>query len=657
MELSKLLDITTNKIKLSLKSFVPLSIGLLIIFLLFRTFDVLFIGSGSVLSSFLSDILFFLNISFIPGIIFIIISFFSIKSARIFYYIFSVLISIGYLLLLFYFSKSAVPLGSDLFGYSLSEISHTVSASGGIGLLPVITSLVSAAIVISLLILSLKINLSDTVNYLFALLIIISFIWGSSLYPSPSSYSSPKDYYLTVNKLQFFVSKSSDYFFGKNDVISTSGIYYDIGTDDSPSIKYINQNYPFLHEEKSKDVLGNFFNAVPAKPNIVFILVESLGKGYSGKGAYLGSFTPFLDSLADNSLYWENFLSTGGRTFAALPSLFGSLPFASKGFLDLGESMPATFTLIDFLKSNGYKTSFYHGGDAHFDNMDIFLKKNHIDYILDENNFGGGFKKMPASASGFSWGFGDKELFKRSLEVIGNDFITPRLDIYLTLSMHSPFLVENQDFYVNRFYEIYHSLHLGSDIMKEIESYKSILATVLYTDDAFRSFFNEYKKRKDFGNTIFFITGDHRMPEIPIITQIDRFHVPFIIYSPMLKRTARFSSVSSHFDFTPTLLAFLKNECRMEIPGESVFIGTGIDTAHQFRNIHSYPLMRNKNELIDYLDKEYFLSDNILYKVQSDLGIDKIINDSKAGSINNLFNEFKKRNDQFIKTKKLSPSR
>jgi hypothetical protein len=56
------------------------------------------------------------------------------------------------------------------------------------------------------------------------------------------------------------------------------------------------------------------------------------------------------------------------------------------------------------------------------------------------------------------------------------------------------------------------------------------------------------------------------------------------------------------------------------------------------------------------LDKEYFLSDNILYKVQSDLGIDKINNDTKAGSINNLFNEFKRRNDQFIKTKRLTPS-
>lgn len=654
MELAKTINTTKDKLILSLKSFVLLSIGLFVIFLLVRLFDIIYIGAGSIPESILSDILFFFFLIFIPGVIFILISLFSIKAARIFYYIFAVLISTGYLLLLFYFSKSAIPLGSDLFGYSLFEISHTISASGGIGIMPIISFVIIAFLVIYFLNVSQKIKIPDFVIYIIAACTIISFFWGDNM-NSPSNYSSQREYFLTINKLQFFVFKSSDYFFAKNDELSATNVYYDNEADDSTAFKYIDKNYPFLHEEKTKDVLSNFFNNVPGKPNIVFVLVESLGKGYSGKGAYLGSFTPFLDSLADNGLYWENFLSTGGRTFAALPSLFGSLPFASKGFLDLGESMPKTFTLIDFLKKQGYRTSFYHGGDAHFDNMDIFLKKNNIDFILDENNFGGDYKKMPASGSGFSWGYGDKELFSKSLEVIGNNFTTPRLDIYLTLSMHSPFLVENQDYYVNRFYDIYHSLHLGGDIMKEIESFKSILATVLYTDDAFRNFFNEYKKRKDYGNTIFFITGDHRMPEIPIATQIDRFHVPFIIYSPLLKRTARFSSISSHFDFTPTLLAFLRNECKMQTPTESVFIGSGIDTVRRFRNIHSYPLMRNKNELIDYVDKEFILSDNVLYNIYPDLDMEKVTNDPKAGSINNLFNEFKRRNDQFIRTKKLAP--
>ena len=654
MELSGTVYTTKHKLKSALKSFVRLSIGFFIIFLLIRLSDILFIGAGSVLDSLLSDVLFFFYLLFIPGIIFILIALLSLKAAKVFYYVFAVLVSVGYLTLLFYFSESAVPLGSDLFAYSLSEITHTISASDGVGAIPIICLTTIVALVIFTLNISLIFKTPDFVNYLFAACVLVCFFYGSSLYP-PSSFPSQRVYFLTINKLQFFVSKSSDYFFPGKDVFSSADVYYDNGSVDSPSFTYTNKNYPFLHEENSKDVLGNFFGSVPPKPDIVFVLVESLGKGYSGKGAYLGSFTPFLDSLADYSLYWENFLSTGGRTFAALPSLFGSLPFASKGFLDLAESMPKTFTLINFLKKQGYKTRFYHGGDVHFDTMDMFLKKNNIDFILGDHNFGSGYKKMPPSSGGFSWGYGDLYLFHRSLEIIGNDFTTPRLDIYLTLSMHSPFLVENQDYYVSRFYDIYHSLHLSSKIMKEIESYKSILATVLYTDNALRSFFNEYKKRKDYANTIFFITGDHRMPEIPISTQIDRFHVPFIIYSPLLKRTARFSSISSHFDFTPTLLAFLKNECGMKIPTESVFIGSGIDTVRMFRNIHSYPLMRNKNELIDYVDKEFILSDNILYTIHSDLDIEKVNNDAKAGSINNLFNEFRQRNDQFIKTKKLTP--
>jgi phosphoglycerol transferase MdoB-like AlkP superfamily enzyme len=62
-------------------------------------------------------------------------------------------------------------------------------------------------------------------------------------------------------------------------------------------------------------------------PNLVFIIVEGLGRNFSGPGARLGSFTPFLDELAGRSLYFENFLSGQGRTFGVLTTVFGSLPF------------------------------------------------------------------------------------------------------------------------------------------------------------------------------------------------------------------------------------------------------------------------------------------------------------------------------------------
>ncbi len=64
-------------------------------------------------------------------------------------------------------------------------------------------------------------------------------------------------------------------------------------------------------------------------------------------------------------------------------------------------------------------------------------------------------------------------------------------------------------------------------------------ASILFADDAIKGFINSYTKRADFNNTIFLITGDHRMPEIPMVSKIDRYHVPLLIYSPLLKRNSK----------------------------------------------------------------------------------------------------------------------
>jgi uncharacterized sulfatase len=140
-------------------------------------------------------------------------------------------------------------------------------------------------------------------------------------------------------------------------------------------VNYLDENnYPFLRIDSTQDVLGNFFNKSPQKPNIVFLLVEGLGRAFTGKGAYLGNYTPFIDSLSQKFVL-EQFLSEGGRTFAVLPSILGSLPFGKSGFNDLGNNMPVNNSLIGIMKRAGYHTAFYYGGDSKFDNMKLFLQK------------------------------------------------------------------------------------------------------------------------------------------------------------------------------------------------------------------------------------------------------------------------------------------
>lgn len=178
------------------------------------------------------------------------------------------------------------------------------------------------------------------------------------------------------------------------------------------SFHYLDEKqFPFLRKVDSTDVLSPFFNKQETPPNVVFLVVEGLGRAFSNKDAYLGSFTPFLDSLSERSLYWNNFLSTGGRTFAMLPSIFASLPFAKNGYLELGDKMPPHLSLFNILKRSGYTTNFFYGGDASFDNMDKFLQVNGAN-IYDEKTFSPAYKKMP-STNGFTWRYGDEEVLSK----------------------------------------------------------------------------------------------------------------------------------------------------------------------------------------------------------------------------------------------------
>jgi len=526
-----------------------------------------------------------------------------------------------------YFAYAKVPLGSDLFAYSWDDIIETMGTSGGVSLGAFLPFVIILAATVGLWKLLRHRVFPSWVFYPFYVAVAVLVLIPDLSVPDSDRYKNDFESYVACNKLGFFAAKTSDYLEKLNErqrflqTVSVSQ-FPETGKSAGNSFSYLTADYPLLHKNETPDVLGNYFGKMPRDPRFVFIIVESLGRAYSGKDAQLGSFTPFLDSLEEQSLYWENFLSTGGRTFAVLPSVFGSLPFGEKGFGEMGKAMPQHLSLISLLKERGYRSSFVYGGDAHFDNMDVFLNRQGIESIVDSKSFGAGYSKLPANAQGYTWGYGDKEIFRKLLSQ-SRDTV-PRVDIVLTIAMHSPFKVTDQKYYDQLFEQRMLQLRLSEAEKNQRRMYKMQFATVLYFDDALRQFLKQYASLPQFNNTIFVITGDHRMPEIPISTQLDRFFVPLVIYSPMLKSSVRFSSISSQFDVAPSLLALLEKHCGMRFPGSVAWMGSGLDTARAFRNIHSYPLMRNKNELVDYLDGESFLSNGKLYKISPDMDIEPV---------------------------------
>ncbi len=649
----------SSKFNPAANSFASLSLTWLILVFILSFFELIYNGFvhefpqnfGSILFwAFVNDILFWFKelIFFFVG--YIILYFISPKLARITYIIAIVLQAILQLGLISYFTTALVPLGADLYSYSLADIKQTVGAAGGVsfmqilGFILLITATISALWYLPKRI---RINWFIVLSLPLASLVILATNAGALI--KPGNFKSDFANNLVINKSDHFWAASYKHFFpGKEELdIYADNYINDYDNNDTKKtieFKYTDpHNFPFLHSDTGNDVLSPYFNPAKEPPHIVIILVEGLGRAFTNDGAYLGNFTPFIDSLSGKSLYWKNFLSEGGRTFAVLPSILGSLPFAKNGFLALGDGMPNHLSLLSLLKYNGYHTSFYYGGDASFDNMATFLHKNSIDELNDQKSFPAGYVKLPAP-NGFSWGYNDKELFRHYLVTRDQNAGAPQLSVILTVSTHSPFAINEETKYLQRFEQRMTELGFNDTRKAECRNYKLQYASILYLDDALRGFFNEYRKRSDYNNTIFLITGDHRMPEIPMSDKIDRYHVPLIIYSPLLKRTTQIASVSTHFDISPSLLAYLHHNYKIKGPSLVSWLGQGLDTNRNFENVHNYPLLQTKTDLIDFIMGEYHLNGDNLFKLNAELGEDPLQDDDKLNQLKNAFEQFKRKN-------------
>ena len=654
------------------QSYIPLVLVFGLIFIGARIFEISYASykfgiptsAGMVLlAAFTKDLAYWICSTAILFPFYLLISFIHRQLGKIYFILFSTVLLLIQLSLSQYYITSLVPLGADLWGYSWADIQQTVGSSGGVPIsLIIATSLIVICNVLLITLLAKKIRVG-----LFPRILIL-FMWTVSLFTNVNSIISEwmpaKEVgnNLSINKSYFFFNSSWKHFFLQKETIDIYASNYlgleinQIGDSKLAKYQYLDEsNYPFLHKvDSSKDVLSSFFNQSNQKPNIVILIVEGLGRAFTNSGAYLGNFTPRLDSIAQKSLYWENFLSEGGRTFAVLPSLISSLPFAKNGFNELGDAMPGHFSLINLLQKNGYKSSFFYGGNASFDNMGNFLLKNKIDHINDEKNFPIGYSKMPSSSSGFSWGYGDKELFNNYL-TSNQDSLQSYLNIVLTVSTHSPFLINEQEKYLQAFESRMTELGIPEDRKNEYRNFKYQYASILYMDDAIGSFLQSYQSRPDFKNTVFLITGDHRMPEIPMSSKLDRYHVPLIIYSSLLKKSTKFSSISTHFDIAPSLLAWLQKQYKLQLPDTVAWMGSGLDTARNFRNIHAYPFMQTKTDIVDYVEGGFWLNQNNLFEINSNMNLMPVSNELKSKQLKAGFNKFKLKNEQFIGSLKLIP--
>lgn len=517
--------------------------------------------------------------------------------------------------LVHYFQVAGVPLGADLLAYSLDELRTTVQASQAPWPLDVLAALGLGLLCLWGFVwpwgrpLSIK-PLPDQAGgqgaaqevganrpHLAMGLLGLSVLGAAALpvqWLPDEATAAPAQAALQQNKLAVFAG----------DVLAKSW-QQATGPKTSALMAGGDPAYPFARPESTPDTLGPHMALRDGEPpSLVFIVVEGLGRSFSGPQARLGSFTPFLDELAARSLYWENFLATQGRTFAVLPSVLGSLPFGPHGSRPLVHD-----SLLSVLKTQGYTLRYFMGSNLAFDQQGAYMASEGVDDQMSERDFDRPERRLS------EWGFADGELLEAVVQRLRQAKNQPAVTVVQTMSMHSPFVVPEQAHYRRLVDARLDTLDLGAEQRAEVLRQRDVYASVMYTDAMLRRFFEDMARLPSWRNTVVMITGDHRLPEIPMVHKLERYHVPLLVTSPLLRGPLQVKAVSSHFDVAPSILALLSQRYGWATPATVAWMGTGLDTASEFRNLHALPLQQTKTELSDFISGLNYWSQDRLYRI------------------------------------------
>ena len=284
--------------------------------------------------------------------------------------------------------------------------------------------------------------------------------------------------------------------------------------------------------------------------NVVLISIESLSAAYMKAYGYEESVTPFLDQLAQKSLFFTNLYATGNRTVRGLEALTLCIPpTAGESVIKREKENKNKFTTGSVFKSKGYSVKYLYGGYSYFDNMKDFYGGNGYE-IVDRDNF------TPEEITFANvWGVCDEDMAKKAISEMNKDYKAgkPFFHHWMTVSNHRPFTYPEGKI----------------DIPADSKSRKG---GVKYTDYSIMKFFEMAQKQPWFKNTVFVIVADHcsssaGKTELPM----DKYRIPAMIYSPEFVAPQKFSQVTSQIDVMPTVLELLNFKYQSKFLGQDVF--------------------------------------------------------------------------------------
>lgn len=436
-------------------------------------------------------------------------------------------------------------------------------------------------------------------------------------------YGNHEDFGLAVNQVSYSYVKVTDYLRRSVDVqaITEAAKRYQALHNE---FYFPDTEYPFYHRNNDEDVIGGFFNMTTDSlpPNFVFIIVEGFGQHLTSVDKPRLSFTPFIDSLKREGLYWKNCLATSERTFGALPSIFASAPYGKHGFGFHADVMPEHRSLITDMLQNGYTTDFFYGVVMPMSRFDEFLQQNLVDYIYKPTMENVDSARYTSLIENHRWGVDDRELFEYIKQYkTEHPAMRPHNDIVMTITTHEPFTFDGIEKYEQQVRDIVaQTNNVTPTEKKNVLKNPDVYACYAYMDECVRNLVNFYSTLPSYENTVFVITGDHRTIYNPY-NPIGAYNVPLLIWSPLLKEGKTMEAVTSHLCVTPTLNAYLSHNYDYKVGDFSHWIAPVADTVSAFRNTLKQAFMLNNRDVTQYVNGDYFINASGLYELQEDMNL------------------------------------
>ncbi len=262
------------------------------------------------------------------------------------------------------------------------------------------------------------------------------------------------------------------------------------------------------------------------RPNVVMVFLESFMSAVVEPLGGEKGITPHLSRRCAEGILFTNLYANSFRTDRGIVSVLSGYPAQpTTSIMKYPQKSQTLPSVSRSLRTVGYSTRYYYGGDADFTNMRSYLMGQGIQEIISQDDF-------PTTNRTTNWGVPDHFLFDRAAGDLKRTQDTPFFHMIQTSSSHEPFKVP-----VQRFKDPYRN-------------------AVFYTDSCLNQYLTALEQSPYWDHTLVLLVSDHPYGgyQGEPTDEVERRRIPALILGGAVSKPLQVEAYASQIDLAATLL-------------------------------------------------------------------------------------------------------